>query len=82
MDCNEWAVFVVDSGIATKQIVQIGQNNGLQAQIVSGLNGGDSIVLYPGTNLVDGASVQKRILELAWHFIAQWLLMPDDTNLC
>ena len=62
-DGKEWAVFVVDAGIATKRIVQIGQNNGLQAQIISGLNGGDSIVLYPGTNLVDGASVQERIIE-------------------
>lgn len=55
-----WAVFKVVNGRATESTVEIGRNNGTQAEILSGLNDSDTVILYPGNQIVDGARVEKR----------------------
>ncbi len=57
---REWAVFQVKNGAATLTKVQIGHNNGTQAQVLDGLEAGGKVVLYPSTELVDGMKVVKR----------------------
>jgi HlyD family secretion protein len=57
-----WAVFSVAGGQAHLTPVEVGRNNGVQAQILSGLASGDTIVLYPGPGLTDGARVKRRKL--------------------
>jgi HlyD family secretion protein len=57
---DEWAVFAVDNGIARLQMVQVGQRNESEAQIVGGLEPGQSIVLHPPDTLTDGTRVVIR----------------------
>jgi HlyD family secretion protein len=57
---GQWAVFRVEEGRAVLRPVEIGQENGRMAQIVSGLDAGDSIVMYPGPQIRDGVAVKRR----------------------
>lgn len=57
---GRWAVFTVVGGRAHLTPVEVGRNNGVQAQILSGIQAGDTIILYPGPGLTDGARVQRR----------------------
>lgn len=42
------------------RFVEIGQNNGDQAEVRSGLNPGDQVVLHPNQSLANGARVRPR----------------------
>ena len=57
---DDWAVFVVEDGRARLQIVELGQRNSDEAQIVSGLDAGQATVLHPPDTLADGARVSER----------------------
>lgn len=57
---GEWSVFVVDGGVAERRAVEVGQRNGLAAEIVTGLEEGETIVLHPGDGLSDGVRVEAR----------------------
>lgn len=60
---QEWAVFKVVGGKAVLQRVKVGQNNGIDAELLEGLNQGERVVLFPSANLVDGQRVAQRNLE-------------------
>ncbi|QIB64095.1 efflux RND transporter periplasmic adaptor subunit [Kineobactrum salinum] len=62
-DGERWAVFVVENNRARLTPVEAGHNNGLQAQILDGLEPGQTVVLYPGPGLEDGTRVAQRRLE-------------------
>jgi HlyD family secretion protein len=55
-----WAVFVADNGTAHLRRVDLGQRNQTEAQILSGLTAGESVVLHPPDTLVDGAGLTIR----------------------
>ncbi|MCH8491091.1 MAG: efflux RND transporter periplasmic adaptor subunit, partial [Oceanicaulis sp.] len=55
-----WAVFVVDGGRARLRPVEAGRNDRRNAQIVSGLQPGDQVVLYPSDRIRDGVRVRAR----------------------
>jgi HlyD family secretion protein len=57
---EQWAVFRVVDERAQLTPVEIGRNNGQNAQLRSGLDEGDLVVLYPGENLAHGTSVRQR----------------------
>jgi len=57
---GRWAVFKVEGGRARLRFVEMGQNNGDQAEVRSGLNPGDQVVLHPNQSLADGARVRPR----------------------
>ncbi|MEE4186787.1 MAG: efflux transporter periplasmic adaptor subunit, partial [Gammaproteobacteria bacterium] len=57
---GDWSVFVVSDGVAERRPVEVGQRNGLAAEIVAGLEAGETIVLHPGDNLSDGVRVKAR----------------------
>jgi HlyD family secretion protein len=57
---DKWAVFHVVEGVARQQIVTLGLQNGLEAEVVDGLAEGDLVVTHPGDNIVDGAKVVSR----------------------
>ncbi len=57
---SEWAVFKVTNGKTRLTPVTIGGNNGVIAEVVSGLEAGDSIVLYPASGLTDNIRVVQR----------------------
>lgn len=53
-----WCVFVVEAGRAHRRKVGLGQRSLLEAQVVSGLHQGETVVSYPGNELQDGARVR------------------------
>ncbi|MGC2048631.1 MAG: HlyD family efflux transporter periplasmic adaptor subunit [Gallionella sp.] len=59
-DSNGWVVFAVEKGKAVKRSVEIGQRNGLSAQVVSGINAGEQVIVHPDDRLKQGVSVVAR----------------------
>jgi HlyD family secretion protein len=55
-----WATFVVDDGAAVLTPVEIGETNGLQTQVVSGVEEGQMVIAYPSDSVRDGVSVEPR----------------------
>ena len=58
-----WSVFRVADGIAHLASVEVGHSDGIHTEILSGLNEGDVVVLYPSSSLVDGGAVAERAAE-------------------
>jgi HlyD family secretion protein len=54
------AVFRVEGGVAHQQLLKVGRQNGLEAEIVEGLSEGDEIVLHPSDQIEDGVKVKQR----------------------
>jgi HlyD family secretion protein len=57
---DRWAVFVERSGRAVLREVQVGQQNGMLAQIVAGLTAGERVVLHPNERIEDGTRIRAR----------------------
>jgi HlyD family secretion protein len=55
-----WAVFVVEDGVAHLRPVERGRHTGLEAEIVSGLEEGETVVLYPSDRVADATRVTSR----------------------
>ena len=55
-----WATFVVKEGTAVVQTVQLGETNGLETEVLSGLEEGDTVIAYPSDSVRDGVSVESR----------------------
>lgn len=55
-----WAVFTLESGRARLVEVGVGHSNGIQAEVISGLQSGQEIILYPGPGLAGGTRVTRR----------------------
>lgn len=55
-----WAVFRAVNGRARLTMVETGRDDGRMAQVVSGLQPGEAVVLYPGRELRDGAAIRRR----------------------
>ncbi len=60
---DDWAVFVVADGIARLRTVRIGRRNSLAAQVLSGLQPGELVMLHPSDQVRDGVAVQQRDLS-------------------
>lgn len=59
-DGDGWAVFVERGGRAEKRAVSLGMRNGIEAQIVAGLDAGEHIVLHPSERIADGVRIRSR----------------------
>jgi HlyD family secretion protein len=59
-DGEAWAVFAVVDGRAALRRVTIGHENGLSAELLSGLSVGERVVVYPSDRVVDGARLVER----------------------
>ncbi len=57
---DEWFVFRVVSGIAVRTKIEIGQENGAQAEVIKGLQVGEEVIVYPGDAVDDGVVVLSR----------------------
>jgi len=57
---GEWVVFVIEGGRAVPKPLKIGRNNGIQAEILNGLEEGKRVILFPGPGLSQGTKVAKR----------------------
>ncbi len=57
---GDWAVFRVENNRARRTILKVGRNNGVDAQVLEGLNEGDAIILFPGGGVDDGTLVKAN----------------------
>jgi len=57
---EEWATFVVENGEAVIRKVQLGETNGLETEVVSGVEEGETVIAYPSDSVRDGVSVRAR----------------------
>jgi HlyD family secretion protein len=59
-DEKGWAVYAVRDSRVERRRVEVGRQNGLRAEIVSGLEAGETVVLHPSTDVHDGIEVRQR----------------------
>jgi HlyD family secretion protein len=59
-DGDGWAAFAIEQGKAVKRSIQIGQRNGLNAQVISGIREGERVIVHPDDRVHQGASVAAR----------------------
>jgi len=59
---ENWVVFVIYDGVAVLRKITIGHNNGIQAEVRSGLEAGDKVILYPSAGLTNNSRVVRRSL--------------------
>ena len=57
---ERWAVFVERNGRAELREVEIGQGNGLHAEVRSGLEAGERVVLHPADRVSPGVRLAER----------------------
>jgi len=57
---GDWMTFVVEGGKARLQKVEIDHNNGIAAEVRSGLAEGATVVIHPPDSVSDGAKVADR----------------------
>jgi HlyD family secretion protein len=57
---EKWAVYVVQRNAAKLRNVQIGKNNGQEAEVITGLEVGDEVALHPSDKIADGKSIAPR----------------------
>lgn len=55
-----WAVFRVDGDFAVLTPVELGQRNREQVQVLAGLSPGQTVVVYPPSDLQDGGRIRAR----------------------
>jgi HlyD family secretion protein len=58
-DQGQWAVYVVRAGRARVTPVEIGWQTGREAEVLQGLDDGDSVIVHPSDAVVDGARVAR-----------------------
>lgn len=57
---EHWAVFAVENGVARTRRVERGPHNGLEVEILSGLESGEQVVRYPSPRVAEGVRVEPR----------------------
>lgn len=55
-----WGLFVIDEGRAHLRRVEVGERNGLRAQILEGVRVGERVVTHPDNSLEDGVRLTVR----------------------
>lgn len=59
---GQWQAFVVDGGRARLRQVKVGRSNGVQTEILGGLEPGERLVVYPGDKVSDGTRVTALVI--------------------
>jgi HlyD family secretion protein len=57
---ERWAVYVVEDDRARLRTIELGQQTGQEAEVISGLSSGDLVILHPGDTLTADAKVIRR----------------------
>ncbi len=60
---NQWNVFVVEGDRAALRLVQIGRHNGLEAQVLDGLEAGERVIIYPSDKIKPGVAIVARNVQ-------------------
>ncbi len=59
-DRDAWAAYAIQANRAVRRAVTIGKQNGLVAELVTGLAEGDTVIVHPGDRIDDGVRVILR----------------------
>lgn len=59
-DGEGWVLFTLEGGKARRRRVEVGRQNGLQAEIRSGIPEGARVILHPGAEVKDGVAAEER----------------------
>lgn len=59
-DDGSWAVLIENDGRAAHRTIEIGHRNGLAAEVVSGLDEGDAVIVHPPDTVDDGSRISLR----------------------
>lgn len=54
---GDWATFVVEDGKAVARRIELGERNAELAEVVSGIEAGDEVILHPADTIVSGTAV-------------------------
>lgn len=57
---ESWAVYRVEDGRARLRTLVLGHNNGLEAEVASGLEADDRVILHPSDKITEGTKVMPR----------------------
>ena len=57
---QDWAVYTVRDGTATLRPVEVGQRNSLEAEVLTGLERGEQVIVHPSDAIHDGIAVVAR----------------------
>jgi HlyD family secretion protein len=60
---DHWSVFLAENSIAKQRNINVGHNNGVQAEVLDGLSVGDKVILYPASDLDDGMRISQRQID-------------------
>jgi HlyD family secretion protein len=60
---GRWQTYVVDDGRARLRNVGVGRSNGVQAEILEGVNEDSRLVVYPGDKVTDGTRVHALVIS-------------------
>jgi len=55
---DAWAVFVIENGHARRRVIRIGQRGSLEAEVVRGLQPGETVIRHPSNDISDGTRVK------------------------
>ena len=55
-----WAVFRVDGGRAAEAPIALGRRSQALAEVLSGVQAGDRVIVYPSDRVIDGVRVSER----------------------
>ena len=56
-----WAVFVVEGNRAKRRNIKVGQRNGLIAQIIEGVEEGETVINHPSDDVEDNRRIKQRM---------------------
>lgn len=57
---DAWAVFAIVAGKAEERKIEIGQRNGIEAEVLGGLAEGDLVVVHPSDQVTNGVGIELR----------------------
>ena len=57
---SDWAVYRIDGQVARLSTIKLGRNNGEVAEVLSGLDPGDRVILHPGDRISEGTLIVPR----------------------
>jgi len=57
---DQWAIYVVQDGKAARRTITLGQRNSLEAEVLSGVQQGERIIVHPSDAVQDAVRVTAR----------------------
>jgi HlyD family secretion protein len=58
-----WRAFVIEGGRAVLRTVKVGRSNGVETEVVEGLEENARVIVYPGDKVADGTRVAPLVVS-------------------